>query len=343
MEPNSDNNNQKRVPSQLRATILSLVARALSERGSDPARVTDDIIGQFELSLPDIMPLPEGAAAHAFEVLKFKAQGQVKYWREKQEDYPSLEDLTDGDGVLTVPEDIGPLLSGREANGRYSEADWWNSTIREVSSAVVRPAVSAEALVEFAKDMIACSREGGSADGAYIEERATELGLLVEESFDPSRHKDPDGYAKEGDPWFVYHGPLRYGAHPRLPVPSGWRLVPEVPTFEMKHEGSKHYHVQPHLIGLYPMAEKTYLEMLAHAPRHPEVATEEATLVRALMERIAAAPSDRMAEIVGELSHRFPMLERVLSDPRRAVNILSAVVEMTGDLDGASEDESGED
>ncbi|TLX17090.1 hypothetical protein [Rhizobium sp. MHM7A] len=66
----------------------------------------------------------------AIEELERKAVSQRAYFDQKQMTLPGLEDYTDEEGYLTLPDDIGPLLTGRETNGRFSEADWWLSTIQ---------------------------------------------------------------------------------------------------------------------------------------------------------------------------------------------------------------------
>ena len=69
------------------------------------------------------------------EHLERAAIGQKEYFAKKQQEFPCIDDYFDADGLLHLPDDIGPLLSGIEANGRYSEADWWLSTIRALSRA----------------------------------------------------------------------------------------------------------------------------------------------------------------------------------------------------------------
>lgn len=67
------------------------------------------------------------------------AAAQMRYFDRKQQEYPSLDDYLNEDGYLNLPTDIGPLLQHAGANGRYSEADWWVSTIRALRSAVIMP------------------------------------------------------------------------------------------------------------------------------------------------------------------------------------------------------------
>jgi len=45
--------------------------------------------------------------------------------------------------------------------------------------------------------------EGGTLDGGEIQDKAVELGLLVEELYDPVKHKDIED-AEEGEGVFVF-------------------------------------------------------------------------------------------------------------------------------------------
>ncbi|MER8506660.1 hypothetical protein NKH91_17520 [Mesorhizobium sp. M0894] len=74
-------------------------------------------------------PTPVAPTGEVLKALKAKAETQRAYFNEKQHQFPSVEDFTDADGNLTLPDDISPLLQHAEANGRYSEADWWLYTI----------------------------------------------------------------------------------------------------------------------------------------------------------------------------------------------------------------------
>ncbi|MBP0440642.1 hypothetical protein [Tianweitania sediminis] len=60
-----------------------------------------------------------------------------------------------------------------------------------------------EALAIFAARMIRECWEGCEG-GEFIQEQAEELGLTERTVFDPSKHKDPMGYADAGDVWFVF-------------------------------------------------------------------------------------------------------------------------------------------
>ena len=69
-------------------------------------------------------------------------------------------------------------------------------------------ASSTAGLAGFAKMVIRASFEGLSYDPEDLQDLARKHGLLVEEAFDPKIHKDETGFAKPGDPWLVFAGPL---------------------------------------------------------------------------------------------------------------------------------------
>lgn len=77
------------------------------------------------ISQPETSPSP----ASILQAFLEKANQQKIHFNIKQRDLPCIEDFTDEDGIVSLPEDIGPLLQQSHANGRYSEADWWVSTI----------------------------------------------------------------------------------------------------------------------------------------------------------------------------------------------------------------------
>lgn len=62
------------------------------------------------------------------------AKAQKAYHDQKQQEFPSLEDYLTEDGEVHLPADIGPLLSQSHYNGRYSEGDWWLSTIQKMKA-----------------------------------------------------------------------------------------------------------------------------------------------------------------------------------------------------------------
>jgi len=69
------------------------------------------------------------ALARLLEYLVKTAENQKAYFETRQFVLPSIEDYTDEEGHIHFPQDIGPLLDGCMTNGRYSEADWWVTTI----------------------------------------------------------------------------------------------------------------------------------------------------------------------------------------------------------------------
>ena len=62
------------------------------------------------------------------------AKAQKSYHDLKQHEFPCVEDFLDEDGLLKLPDDIGPLLQQCSYNGRYSEADWWISVIQKMKA-----------------------------------------------------------------------------------------------------------------------------------------------------------------------------------------------------------------
>ncbi|MDW9481773.1 hypothetical protein GOB57_24295 [Sinorhizobium meliloti] len=212
MKGNEENGVKRgRLSRELRFQIQHAIARAFDDGNPDAlfASIVDLLEAPFvggnyrEPSRSDLLK--------ALETLGAKAVGQVEHWRRKQSEYPCLEDILDEGGELHLPHDIGPLLDQRSANGRYSEADWWLSTIRSVATDVAKADVAYrpdEGLKAFAKAMIACAFEGGDADGGFIQDKAVEFGLLKETTFDSARHKDRHGWAEEGEQWYEYDGPL---------------------------------------------------------------------------------------------------------------------------------------
>jgi hypothetical protein len=190
-------------------TLRTQIHDAVHRNSGNPGTLFHDIVDIIEapfIGCESPEP-PQSELMKALVTLAAKAVGQVNYWRNKQAEYPSLEDYIDEHGMLHLPEDIGPLLSGSSANGRYGEATWWLGAIREAAKDVylnqtsLRPQAD---LKEFARAMIACSFEGGDAHGGFIQEKALDFGLLDETVFDEALHKDPYGGARNGDPWYVY-------------------------------------------------------------------------------------------------------------------------------------------
>jgi hypothetical protein len=76
-------------------------------------------------------PPPAAGWNEALRELEAVAEKQKAYFKAKQNEFPCIEDYTGFRGEVSLPDNITPLLKQAEANGRYSEADWWLSTIRE--------------------------------------------------------------------------------------------------------------------------------------------------------------------------------------------------------------------
>lgn len=77
---------------------------------------------------------PPQAHVELLDRLEEIAKGQKAYHDQKQQEFPSPEDYLNEDGELKLPADIGPLLSQSSYNGRFSEADWWLSTIQKMKT-----------------------------------------------------------------------------------------------------------------------------------------------------------------------------------------------------------------
>lgn len=201
------NSAQGGLSAELRHQLRHAIDRAYSVR--DPAeRLFSNIVDILESPFAGAASRnpSETALLKALETLGAKAIGQVEYWQRKQSEYRCLEDYCDEDGILQLPDEISPLLAQKSANGRYSEADWWLKTIQVVASDVAKAETleRTDDLKAFAKAMIACAFEGGDADGGFIQDKAVEFGLLKETVFDSAVHKDPNGWATDGDQWYVY-------------------------------------------------------------------------------------------------------------------------------------------
>jgi hypothetical protein len=109
-----------------------------------------------------------------------------------------------------------------------------------VASARLRPEPSdlSDAVRRFARWCIQESAfEGGDLDGAQVQEKALELGLLKEVAFDPEKH-DPTGsretlWVDAGDPWFVFSDALAL-----RPASSGRNLADAIPKSPLSNDGS---------------------------------------------------------------------------------------------------------
>lgn len=84
------------------------------------------------------------AVVDALRRLEVKAEKQKAYFQKVQRGLPCLEDCIDEDGNLALHGRISPLLAQTSANGRYSEADWWLSTIRRAIAEAADPGSSGD-------------------------------------------------------------------------------------------------------------------------------------------------------------------------------------------------------
>lgn len=91
----------------------------------------DRTFSAIEALHPSANPAPM-AVIEALRAVERVAVAQNDYFARKQQEYPSIEDYMDEDGILNLPEEISPLLSHEHYNGRYSEADWWVKTIEHM-------------------------------------------------------------------------------------------------------------------------------------------------------------------------------------------------------------------
>lgn len=103
---------------------------------------------------PDANP-----AADILDRLKRIAEKQREFFEHRQREFPCIEDFLEEDGVLKLPHEIDPLMSGSHYNGRFSEADWWLSTIRQIAKDYPEPrrsdlpvAYACEADIEMLQD-----------------------------------------------------------------------------------------------------------------------------------------------------------------------------------------------
>lgn len=85
------------------------------------------------------------------------------------------------------------------------------------------PTALLQRLALFVDEALKCSWAGLDFDGADIQATAARLGLIIEVTFDPGRHKDTEGVGVEaGEPWLVaaddlsavLSGTVEYGSSP---------------------------------------------------------------------------------------------------------------------------------
>lgn len=101
------------------------------------------------------------AASDVLRLLDHIAARQRSYSDKLQMEYPSIEDFMDDEGAVRLPDDITPLLDGYHYNGRFSEADWWLTTIREMAKRYPAPESGPVAFAcEADIDMLAGLPEG---------------------------------------------------------------------------------------------------------------------------------------------------------------------------------------
>lgn len=74
------------------------------------------------------------------EGLRAKADDQMAYWRKRMAAEKSRDDGISEDGLTYTPIGDDAAWSGGYCNGRLSEAEWWQSTLKYMA-----PASAAEA------------------------------------------------------------------------------------------------------------------------------------------------------------------------------------------------------
>lgn len=72
-------------------------------------------------------------------------------------------------------------------------------------------------LAKFARRCFEDVWEGGDIDGATLQDRGVEYGLLVRVAFNPDFHSDPNGDAQAGDEWYVYAPELQVLLKEKVP------------------------------------------------------------------------------------------------------------------------------
>ncbi|GGA99938.1 hypothetical protein GCM10011491_30240 [Brucella endophytica] len=144
--------------------------------------------------------------------LLFKAEAQKAYWNVTQRALPSIEDYLDEHGELSLPADISPLLQQASANGRYSEADWWLSTL----SAIAQAPAPVERIEDYYARQIEWSRNTfgpGTRTAGVIDHIRKELIEIETEPTDLSEWIDVVILAMDG---FWRHGGSAKDLMPRL-------------------------------------------------------------------------------------------------------------------------------
>jgi hypothetical protein len=117
-----------------RQEAIRLIERAGLEMEEEYDLLVDDISETMLRFAAVPSPSPSPNLVAPLDRLEEIAKAQKAYHDRKQHEFPSVDDFLDEEGELHLPADIGPLLSQSSYNGRYSEADWWISTIQKVKA-----------------------------------------------------------------------------------------------------------------------------------------------------------------------------------------------------------------
>ena len=104
-----------------------------------------------------------GAALEVLHLLLAKAEEQKAYWfnRQQAERFPDEGVSEDGESYTSIGDDAA--LSAGRCNGRYSEADWWLSTIR----GMIKERTSTSAPDEGAACSCIAAMDAALAKGGY--------------------------------------------------------------------------------------------------------------------------------------------------------------------------------
>lgn len=112
--------------------LSTSVATQDAEQQEDQSQIAEHLRPRYSTKRlqTEIAKAAQYGRLSILEELERTAIDQRTYFNKKQQELPGIEDYFDDDGILHLPSEIGPLLAGRETNGRYSEADWWLETIK---------------------------------------------------------------------------------------------------------------------------------------------------------------------------------------------------------------------
>lgn len=103
----------------------------------------------------------------------------------------------------------GTLVEGSADNSDGGEVLLLITRHPVIDDTLRLPSDMTDATKKFTEWAIRASWEGGTLDGGDIQDKAVELGLLVEVTYDPDEHGPNDCDAEKGDPWYVLSDELK--------------------------------------------------------------------------------------------------------------------------------------